>query len=43
MSSTSTNTWFSKIALARHVVRRLFPTAMNAGPPALPPFKNPTP
>jgi hypothetical protein len=30
MSSTSTNTWFSKIALAQHVVRRLFPAAMNA-------------
>lgn len=30
MSSTSTNTWFSKIALAQHVVRRLFPEAMNA-------------
>jgi xylan 1,4-beta-xylosidase len=29
MSSTSTNTWFSKIALAQHVVRRLFPEAMN--------------
>jgi hypothetical protein len=30
MSSTSTNTWFSKIALAQHIVRRLFPEAMNA-------------
>ncbi len=30
MSSTSTNTWFSKIALAQHVIRRLFPSAMNA-------------
>ncbi len=30
MSSTSTNTWFSKIALAQHVIRRLFPEAMNA-------------
>jgi hypothetical protein len=41
---SSTNTWFSKIALAQHVVRRLFPEAMNAGPPALFPFfKNPTP
>jgi hypothetical protein len=29
ISSTSTNTWFSKIALAQHVVRRLFPTALN--------------
>ncbi len=29
MSSTSTNTWFSKIALAQHVVRRLFPEAMS--------------
>jgi hypothetical protein len=29
MSSTSTNTWFSKIALAQHVVRRLFPEALN--------------
>ncbi|MEN9403213.1 MAG: Beta-xylosidase precursor [Verrucomicrobiota bacterium] len=29
MSSTSTNTWFSKIALAQHVVRRLFPEAMT--------------
>jgi xylan 1,4-beta-xylosidase len=29
MSSTSTNTWFSKIALAQHLVRRLFPAAMN--------------
>jgi hypothetical protein len=30
MSSTSTNTWFSKIALAQHVIRSLFPEAMNA-------------
>ncbi|MBE2215057.1 MAG: hypothetical protein IAE82_14380 [Opitutaceae bacterium] len=29
MSSTSTNTWFSKIALAQHVVRRLFPAALS--------------
>jgi hypothetical protein len=29
MSSTSTNTWFSKIALAQHVVRQLFPGAMG--------------
>ncbi|MEO7598978.1 MAG: glycoside hydrolase family 52 protein, partial [Opitutus sp.] len=29
MSSTSTNTWFSKIALAQHVIRQLFPEAMN--------------
>lgn len=29
MSSTSTNTWFSKIALAQHVIRRLFPEAMT--------------
>ena len=29
MSSTSTNTWFSKIALAQFVVRRLFPEAMT--------------
>ena len=29
MSSTSTNTWFSKIAIAQHVVRRLFPEAMT--------------
>jgi xylan 1,4-beta-xylosidase len=29
MSSTSTNTWFSKIAIAQHVVRRLFPEAMS--------------
>lgn len=29
MSSTSTNTWFSKIALAQHVVRRLFPSALT--------------
>lgn len=29
MSSTSTNTWFSKIAIAQHVIRRLFPEALN--------------
>ncbi|RXK54897.1 hypothetical protein ESB00_03095 [Oleiharenicola lentus] len=29
MSSTSTNTWFSKIAIAQHVVRSLFPAALN--------------
>lgn len=29
MSSTSTNTWFSKIAIAQHVIRKLFPEAMN--------------
>lgn len=29
MSSTSTNTWFSKIALAQHVIRKLFPEALN--------------
>ncbi len=29
ISSTSTNTWFSKIALAQHVVRRLFPNALS--------------
>jgi xylan 1,4-beta-xylosidase len=29
MSSTSRNTWFSKIALAQHVVRRLFPSALS--------------
>ncbi|MGC4064075.1 MAG: glycoside hydrolase family 52 protein [Polyangiaceae bacterium] len=29
MSSTSTNTWFSKIAIAQHVVRRLFPEALS--------------
>ncbi len=28
MSSTSPNTWFSKIALAQHVTRRLFPEAL---------------
>ena len=27
---SSTNTWFSKIALAQHVVSRLLPDAMNA-------------
>ncbi len=30
MSSTSTNTWFSKIAISQHVVRELFPEAMTA-------------
>ena len=30
ISSTSDNTWFSKIALAQHVVRRLFPEALDA-------------
>jgi hypothetical protein len=29
MSSTSTNTWFSKIAIAQHVVRRLFAETLN--------------
>ncbi|HKB90270.1 MAG TPA: glycoside hydrolase family 52 protein, partial [Opitutaceae bacterium] len=29
ISSTSTNTWFSKIALAQYVVRQLFPEAMS--------------
>lgn len=29
ISSTSHNTWFSKIALAQHVARRLFPAALN--------------
>jgi hypothetical protein len=29
MSSTSHNTWFSKIAIAQHVVRKLFPEAMS--------------
>ncbi|MEO6002967.1 MAG: glycoside hydrolase family 52 protein [Opitutus sp.] len=29
MSSTSTNTWFSKIALAQHVIRQLFPETLN--------------
>lgn len=29
ISSTSHNTWFSKIALAQHVVQRLFPEALN--------------
>jgi hypothetical protein len=29
ISSTSTNTWFSKIALAQHVARRLFPDALS--------------
>jgi hypothetical protein len=26
---SSTNTWFSKIARAQHVVRRMFPEAMG--------------
>jgi hypothetical protein len=30
MSSTSTNTWFSKIALAQHVIRKMFPEAMTS-------------
>jgi hypothetical protein len=30
MSSTSTNTWLSKIALAQHVVRKVFPEALSA-------------
>jgi hypothetical protein len=29
MSSTSTNTWFSKIAIAQHVVRRMFPETLG--------------
>ena len=29
MSSTSRNTWFSKIAIAQYVVRRLFPDTLN--------------
>jgi hypothetical protein len=29
ISSTSNNTWFSKIAIAQHVVRRLFPESLN--------------
>ena len=29
MSSTSTNTWFSKIAVAQYVIRALFPEAIN--------------
>ncbi|MBV9946564.1 MAG: hypothetical protein JOZ69_06930, partial [Myxococcales bacterium] len=29
MSSTSKNTWFSKIAIAQHVIRRVFPEAMT--------------
>jgi hypothetical protein len=29
MSSTSTNTWFSKIAISQYVVRQLFPEAMT--------------
>lgn len=30
MSSTSTNTWFSKTAISQHVVREMFPEAMSA-------------
>jgi hypothetical protein len=30
MSSTSTNTWFSKIAISQYVVRSLFPEALSA-------------
>jgi hypothetical protein len=30
ISSTSNNTWFSKIAIAQHVARRLFPESLNA-------------
>jgi hypothetical protein len=29
MSSTSRNTWFSKIALAQHVIRELFPESLS--------------
>jgi len=29
ISSTSTNTWFSKIALSQHVVRKLFPETLS--------------
>ncbi|HEY0944082.1 MAG TPA: glycoside hydrolase family 52 protein [Opitutaceae bacterium] len=29
LSSTSTNTWFSKIALCQHVIRRLFPDTLT--------------
>jgi hypothetical protein len=29
MSSTSRNTWFSKIALAQHVIRKLFPETLS--------------
>jgi hypothetical protein len=29
MSSTSTNTWFSKIALAQHVIRKMFPEVLT--------------
>ncbi len=29
MSSTSTNTWFSKIAIAQHVIRQLFPEVLT--------------
>ncbi len=30
ISSTSNNTWFSKIAIAQHVVRKLFPETLSA-------------
>lgn len=30
MSSTSHNTWFSKIAISQHVIRSVFPEAMSA-------------
>ena len=30
LSSTSRNTWFSKIAISQHVVRSLFPSTLNA-------------
>lgn len=30
ISSTSKNTWFSKIAIAQHVVRKLFPDTLSA-------------
>jgi xylan 1,4-beta-xylosidase len=30
MSSTSRNTWFSKIAISQYVARRLFPSSLNA-------------
>jgi xylan 1,4-beta-xylosidase len=29
MSSTSTNTWFSKIAIAQHVIRKVFPEVLS--------------
>ena len=31
LSSTSRNTWFSKIALSQYVVRSLFPGTLNEG------------